>query len=802
MNRATIRNTGAHAPGPNRPHRASNNMQVQRQAYTITLIVLCLVSKSVTLAQQQQPPPQLSQPQQSFPGVSRELSSFCAARPSLPVELASMVVHVKKNVSFNYKLYLFADDHVFQTGQVIPRDDFRVHAFPVKLKRAHEFWPQDAHTQELLSDGKTLKQLPSGSFEWKRFFAYVPLVDSTNDSINNKRPAAKRKRHVPEAAELPGETTRATHDERYEVLTNGAQQHTSDNENLNKYIKFDRDDQLIPVTRARASARAAVYGTPTQDEPQNSGAERETTTTTTTSRDLPQAHSQISGEFAANHNQVVPVGAFSSFHVNTTYLVRKDFGERAPQIVRVQIDADEFVVRQVTLIASNSSAAATAQHHNHLTYAPNSDYEFLSHKLLRSPRTRITAINQMYEDWITRNFYTLVYIQRKLDDDDDDSANDEADNDADEASLSSNHNTTHLNESQTGSAHEAMQAAHAQRQRRAHKRRSGPTIVNERLVFRGSSIALLGADQLDYLVKAAAFITEKNGLHYYLEFLSTMKFYMGAIDWSKRPFSIVDARRVPIKPTRTQFDNEELLLCPPAVCFSSQPVDEIVAYGRLSLADSWQAQVRQLTATTTSSAEAGANSQQLVRGVQYSTTTSAPYSQMDNETSLVFTGPANQSEGDAALGRLLKQRRTTTPASSQRPVVDRLADAVRLGASSLNVRLHLRDWTWPLTQHTSKIKTPTNESATTTTTTSTTTTTTTKPLAAQAAQAASRFDWRYELAKRNDLKVKPDTYGYAISGHEIEASYRVYNELYLISVSMCAWILCKCVCMTRSVSDT
>lgn len=619
---------------------------------SVLLAMLVLVSSSSMKCASTEPAqasPAAFTSSSSFPGVSRDLSSFCAARPSLPIDLATMIVHVKRNVSFNYKLYLLSTDNVFQTGQVIPRDDFRIHSFPVKLKQLNKFWPANVATFEHSGgENGALESVPSSTFSLKQFMRNVPIVASkpakSAKSIRRGRKVDASEPKVPEDASadfLPGEDNSKLA------------------ENINKHIDFDRDDQVSVVRRAYSARYLAGDQLETESEQ--------------SPRDKVQ-------EFAGN--QLIPVGSFSSFHVNSTYLVRKDFDQQHPELVRILVDADQFQVTQLQLINYGLRASAN--------YPRNDDYDFLSHKLLVDPNTRITSINQIYEDWITRNFYTIVYIQRKLEAPD-------------------------LDELEGGESKE-------------------PTIVNDRLIFRGSSTALLGADHLDYTVKAAAFITEKNGLHYYLEFLTSSKFYLCAVDWTKRPFKIIDSRQMPIKATRTQLDNEELLLCPPAVCYSNQPIDEVVAYGRIKLSDQIQADLMLLSSSS--------NSTSKFKSKSY--TYNSPPVEVLNETALIYSRNHKKLH--------LTERNADLKKEAEADSLAELVKEIKSGSSELQTRLHLRDWLWPMSRTTNK---------------------------------DSLFGWRYESAKRNDIKVRQDSYGYALTGHDIDASYRVFNELYLVSVSSC-----------------
>lgn len=666
-----------------------------------------------------------------FPGVSRDLSSFCAARPSLPIDLASMVVHVKKNISFNYKLYLFSTDYVFQTGQVIPRDDFRIHSFPVKLKRLNEFWPENVPTyQYKRSTADSLTLVSSTQFNLKQFFALVPL--------NPKKTLFSKKQHklkksqtrgapnIPEDAHgesLPGDPAQEadfiSHDDKTRVpsLADHEDMDRSENHEYNKHIQFDRDDQLSSVSRRRAYASNdyLVLGSPSSSLSSPQASKLSSSLSTEEGKSSDTTGSLGSELF---RDSVLPVGSFSSFKVNLTYLVRKDFDQLEPQLIRIQVDSSQFMITQLDILNNGSQHVSSLPH--------NEDYDFLSHKLLRDLNTRVTAINQIYEDWITRNFYTIVYIQRRLEE---------------------------ISES------------------------NEQTIVNDRLVFRGTSIALLGADQLDYSVKAATFITEKNGLHYYFEFLNTGKFYLCAVDWTKRPFKIIDSKKFPIKATRTQLDNEELLLCPPSVCYSTQPVDEVVSYGRISLADKIQRETSILSMSLSST-----SSKQLHPILETDSTL--------NETNLIYSQQQKNKELLAAAERIrLKGRQVNNETSNEETTIislDNVIDSVKAGSAYLQTRLHLRDWVWILSRAENQkylvgkqLKRELGKGGETSETKSATDINS----AQVTSQPVTRFELRYELARRNDIKVKPDTYGYVLTGHEIDASYRVYNELYLISVS-------------------
>lgn len=705
-----------------------------------------------------------------FPGVSRDLASFCAARPSLQIDLASMVVHVKKNISFNYKLYLFSTDYVFQTGQVIPRDDFRIHSFPVKLKRLNEFWPENVPTyqyKQATDDSLTL--VSSNQFNMKQFLSLVSSSpQKTTRTANNQQQRklkhklnklaadaniqTRRVLRAPEDAHgdlLPGDPasdSEHTGSEFHSVYNIGSvitaktsaidredSSQSEHDESLNRNIQFDRDDQLSTISRRRAYASGDDYLVLKSERDHNSSPSVSMFGDSTTTK------KDSDGKFS--RDLMLPVGSFSSFRVNLTYLVRKDFDQKEPQLIRLSIDSSQFVVQQLDIINNGSQHISSLPH--------NEDYDFLSHKILRDLNTRITAINQIYEDWITRNFYTIVYIQRRLEE-------------------------TNGNEEQT--------------------------IVNDRLVFRGTSIALLGADQLDYSVKAAAFITEKNGLHYYLEFLNTGKFYLCAVDWTKRPFKIIDSKKFPIKATRTQLDNEELLLCPPSVCYSTQPVDEVISYGRINLSDKIQREASILSMSLSSDS---------VKQLQQSIVQQDPQlNPLLNETNLIYSKQLNSSNKEflTTAGKIrLKGRETTTKmmtnesSSDEMTVIslDNVIDSVKAGSIHLQTRLHLRDWVWILSrnsnnkvngkqqqQHQHQIGITSRHGQYNEETTSSDITTTIENVESNSgSQMATKFELRYEMARRNDVKVKPDTYGYVLTGHEIDASYRVYNELYLISVS-------------------
>lgn len=742
-------------------------------------ILICQVFHFHLITQAQQP-----STNSAFPGVSRDLASFCSARPSLSIELAPMLVHVKRNTSFNYKLYLFSnDEHVFQTGQIVPRDDFRIHSFPVKLKHLNEFVPIDGSEQDatrrplvevyqLVRSGsqqsptrQKLVRVQSSSFSPRRFFSQVPLnpdetparragkrsrsasssTTTTTTTTTTSRPANRVPLDVQGDA-LPGDAPYSFHD----VASSPDSGVSSAPElqkpsplsspppNVNEHIEFDRDDQLAilsqPANKLRELNRrhsATTSGEQGQQKQDQSASQR------------PHSHHQT---------MVMPVGSFSSFRVNYTYLARKDFGQLEPELVRLRVDPHRFQVSRVDLLeplqqqpmaAINQNGSLLADdmngHNDNENDRPEAeDYAFLSHKLLRDPNTRLTSISQIYEDWITRNFYTIVYIQRRL--------NGPTEEERDDVTVAADE----FDDKQTSTTTSTGQSG----RRRPQSPSSHHELVTDRLVFRGSSIVLLGADQLNYHVKASAFITEKNGLHYYLEFLPNGKFHLGAIDWTKRPFKFIDSQRFPIKPTQTQFDNEELLLCPPSVCYSEQPIDELVGYGRLALADKLQREASILSKSSSSSsglppAMATAEFRDGARMVALlPEQTHTANSSMDNSTTTV----SHQSESIS---------------------LDNLIEAMRLGSSRLDVRLHLRDWVWQLprisekrTGHTKPTRLDSNNTNNDTT------------------GSTSKFAWHYEWARRNEIKVAPDTYGFALVGHEIDASYRVFNELYLISVSI------------------
>lgn len=699
---------------------------VTRQASRVMLTLITLWQLLiVSLAQQQQ---QVNNA--NFPGVSREIASFCAARPSLQIDLASMIVHVKRNVSFNYKLYLFSADDVFQTGQVIPRDDFRIHSFPVKLKKLNEFWPASVSTYQSLSHivnasssitNRSFIEVSSDSFKLKHFMRPVSLNPAVSAAMKRRSKTRRPRTFNQGGLSRPSDARGADlslalspglpDDARGDILP-------GDDENFNKHIQFDRDDQLSSISRRATYFNKNDYlaaveeGESAPDGTDDFEINREGT------------NSANGRNFSGDH--IIPVGSFSSFNVNTTYLVRKDFNQQEMELIKLEIDAAQFLVKKVFLIYPELQSSS-------------GEFDFLNHKLLKDPNTRITSINQIYEDWITRNFYTIVYIQRRLNQEpassDDEVASDE-----------------------TGGDREL--------------------IVQDRLIFRGTSIALLGADQLDYIVKAAAFITEKNGLHYYLEFLNTGKFYLCAIDWTKRPFKIIDSRKFPIKTTKTLLDNEELLLCPPAICYSNQPLDEVVSYGRLALSRKAQREASILSSSF--AFQPGAAKLSTGAKVDPQNVVIVGFKSMQNETSLTYL--ANEPPLNAPReARELKQQEAGGPqamamTSDQNISLDDVIEEVRLAASQLQTRLHLRDWVWILPRNNKQQ--PQQDRAKQVQAAGDNSETTTK-----ASQLKlSTFDWRYELARRNDIKVKQDTYGYVLTGHEIDASYRIYNELYLISV--------------------
>lgn len=652
-----------------------------------------------------------SQQPVSFPGVSRDLATFCSSRPSLSIDLVPMIVHVKRNTSFNYKLYLMnSNDFVFQTGQIIPRDNFKIHSFPVKFKGFQEFLGRPRASggtgepqQEQLktyryqnASADSLVQVANSAFNWHKFFRLVPIapeVPAARTTRKNNRSLAGRGALDNLGDGLPGDASSPAPDR---TTTNP-----------NEHIQFDRDDQLELLN---SNSRTQRQLTPPTDHLAESSTTTTTTTTTTTNLE----------------KLILPVGSFSSFQVNLTYLVRKDFDQIEPEIVKMLVDAGKFQVTQMILISNGSLRREE--------YPSHEDYNFLSHKLLRDPNTRITSISQIYEDWITRNFYTIVYIQRRLD---------SSGSEEDQA---------------TGMEGEEGEQLETDKQ---DQRPVEPTggLVTDRLIFRGSSPVLLGAEQLDYDVKASAFITEKNGLHYYLEFLTNGKFYLCAIDWTKRPFKIIDSRKFPMKQTKTMFDNEELLLCPPALCYSEQPVDELVAYGRLPLTEHGGHQLELLKSFQGRQVVVGPPGHNL-RPIKFTST----------------TGTLDSHDEDLELSSGLSALRVPRKAlqSSQLGALNELVESIKSASSQLEVRLHLRDWTWTLPRsqrhhHHHQLN--------------------------QEKQANSRqtngsqpesvaFVYRFEWAKRNDIKVNQDTYGFELSGHQMDASYRVFNELYLISVSI------------------
>lgn len=729
----------------------------QHKALICSSCLLLLLSVFVSTVQPFQEPV-------SFPGVDRDLASFCSARPSLSVDLSPMVVHVKRNNSFNYKLYLFSGEYVFQTGQIVPRDNFRIHSFPVKFKTFNEFWPpnqvptfirssaasNESHPALNESHSSALIQVPSSKFNVRKFFKLVPLNPrEPSKQRTNKRKARDsntRRQHQENSANVKKASAAAylPSDTQDDVLPGDSEHHSvaiakpDEAANVNRHIQFDRDDQVSllndngqgPLDRQTAKHERDLAG----DQ---------------VARPKSSSSPSASSSFLANNKLVLPIGTFSSFQVNLTYLVRKDFDQPEPELVEIRIDPAEFQVKQVNLLQINSLDG----HDNHSvrsSFTNQDDFNFLSHKLLRDPNTRIVSINQIYENWITRNFYTIVYIQRRLDQTADKRPNSEAP------------------ASETDEAEEAE-------------------VVSDRLIFRGSSMVLLGAEQLDYQIKSSAFITEKNNLHYFLEFLTNGKFYLGAIDWSKRPFKFINWQKFPqAKATRTQFDNEELLLCPPAVCYSEQPIDELVPYGRLAISEHEQEFVRSSVlvpggydraANKTTTSTAPKQQHQLETTKFYSTTTAgvAPFDVEDVE--LV------DHRGSASL--------PTATAAPNKPAhnltLDDLVDSIRrFGAGQLEVRLHLRDWLWTLTrqQEQSSGSVAASDAKSDPSTASLEESKRLKSNETSGGGGGgNKFVYHFEWARRNDLRVSPDSYGFVLSGQEIDASYRVFNELYLVSVS-------------------
>lgn len=638
----------------------SKLLVIQAILYLISysnLLVNCQVqSSSSILSRISEPLSDIGQ----FPGVSRDVSALCSGRPSLPINLASMIVHVKRNISFNYKLYLFSNDYVIQTGQIVPRDDFRVHSFPVKIKNINEFWPIDVAIER---EG-SVEPVTKLDFHFDSFFSMVPMNPSTTTGTqtaqkpkrqaSSKRIADRRQRRESLYGNPPEELSDLLPGDTDPPVTATSEKRTTekDDRNPNESIKFDRDDEV------------SLLSVPSPNKLQNSGAQ-----VALKLRQDPSSFSRVQASSMRVENTVqgtsmiLPVGSFSSFQIDTSYFVRKDFGQKKSQLIKVIVNGDLFRVEKVFFISE-------------LNGPRGEDYQFLNHDLLTDPDTRITAITQIYEGWISRNYYTIVYTQRR----------------SKSSSRSSRSNTTEYN------------------------------ITIDRLVFRGSSTTILGADQLGHGVKAAAFITEKNGLHYFFEFISeSNKFHLNAVDWSNRPFKIIDSERLSIKASQSFMDNEELLLCPPAVCYSDQPIDEIVAYGRIPLNETIQQQVDILT---------GVDS-------------------------------------------------VSTP--SETINLDKIIDTFKSQANQLKVKLHLRDWMWDLTRDSNldiqgrrvreidSLGTFSDKS---------------EVDKIKNQEGSFRpFSFRYAQAQRSDIRTTSDVYGYGLTGHEIEASFRVFNILYLVSVS-------------------
>lgn len=766
-----------------------------------------------------------------FPGIhTREVGQFCSARPSLPIDVAAMIVHVKRNTSFNYKLYLFSKDYVFQTGQIVPRDDFRIHAFPVKAKRMRDFWPSGVST--FIEEARNvLKPIGSELFQWRRFFNPVAVVPVTHEQRTRTSPARRSSSSSPAGAGTSAvlsptisqasasasvSTSTLPTATRSKILkrstaptgttaTSSTTSSLDGNQNLNENIDFDRDDQVSLVNsppRQRAAALSAarlsleagaapeLHGLdeaaapeprkPMTDEAphhrvvvndpsrlrksnvindgherarEQMASEKEETSSNSSSPSRLSSHDDADDEddggeapFNDNGSTLIPVGAFSSFHVNTSYFVRKDFGHTKCQLIRVGVNANQFKVTHVTLIKEldsvNPQDPMEAPANDELV---NEDYQFLTHKLLIDKRTRITGITQIYHDWITHNFYTIVYIQRL----------------ATQPLTQTNDNN---NQAETPQSATKMM------------------ISNDRLIFRGSSANLLGAVQLDYGVRASAFITDKNGLHYFLDFLNLAnKFHLAAVDWNEKPFKFIDSQRFPITPTKTTLDNEELLLCPPAICHSTRPLDEIVAYGRLAL------------------------DQEIQEAANILSGTFVPESSFHNLTATNAT-KKNHTSASSSFD-------STNDRDDNVVDLDKVIAAVQVAAAQLKVKLHLRDWTWQLeAKNTSAASLLHPESSATDTLINekneySISSHIIGPAAGRGGDSAGvmvengtkalqqhTFDlfgagtervyhWRYNWAHRNEIKAKQDIYGYPLTGQGIEAAFRVYNQLHLISVS-------------------
>jgi len=548
----------------------------------------------------------------------------------------------------------------------------------VKVKRFNEFWPEDVPVIYLNETDKRNRSTTNEGKHFKRaqFLSLVPSEETTSGEANvgnESRTVGPRKRKdIPDlhGEPLPGDreyaSMRSNHrEERTATSQSGAR-------SLNEHIQFDRDDQVALLNKR------SNHG--------DNGESLELSESSPSSKNL--LHRKPSETGGGPSRGLLPVGAFSSFHVNSTYLVRKDFNQTACEIIRIIIDPFEFKVVEVQLFG-DILWGETVKSERTRSVVQLDELAFLGHKLLRDPMVRIVSINQLYEDWITRNFYTVVYIQRKL---------------------------PHADDPEVASG----------------KRQE---IITERLLFRGSSSVLLGADQLDYLVGASAFITEKNGLHYYLEFLAEKKkFLLGAIDWSKRPFKIIDSKRFPMKQTRTLYDNEELLLCPPSVCYSEQPIDELVAYGRIELDDPLLRQTLILSKTSSTTA-----------------------SHLQHETTLATIVPF-QDRHDSLASMLVSNPQLE---SAQEAInLEKIVSELRKRSQSLQTQLHLRDWTWTL-ERSRFARLSADSSAT--------------------KSERPPFKWLYDKAKRNEVKALKDTYGFPLAGHDIDASFRVFNELYLVS---------------------
>lgn len=484
----------------------------------------------------------------NFTGVSDSIqSSFCSrdARPGFKVDVALMLVHVRRAVSFNYKLYLISGDRIVQTGQVVPRDDFRIHAFPVRDKSLAEFAATSASNDSRAVTGDEFARfLRQSEVQLPRLAGVSRVRRGVSRTQRSKRAVFKQQLEKLRAKIVDSSATIEIRTPTVAVQSFAGAQSSALPEDadaallpgdelpqqpapldLNAAIQFDDQPSASYATgdehlqlAARRRLRAAVE--PAQVVARDPRANRLFSAHDASGAVGPSSDATASSGGERTEAGVVPVGAFSSFVVNVTYLVRKDFDEVTPQVMQLEIDAKEFQATRMSYVDIDDNAHWQA-------------CDFLTHALLRNNDTRIVSVSQIYDSWIGKTFNTFVYIQRRV----------------------------YSGDSESDSE------------------RTLRAVVSERLVFAESSKQLIGVDSLGYRVLASAFITELKGLHYFLEFIDDNKFRLSAVSWSQKPYVIFDGARFALKPLRTKLDNQELLLCPPAICTSEQPVDEVLLHG-------------------------------------------------------------------------------------------------------------------------------------------------------------------------------------------------------------------------------